>query len=71
MDKKTFGGIFTALITPFKNNRPDLAGIEKLVVEQLKAKINEMTQNEETKKIGIFKLKIFLILMMNKYKNKL
>lgn len=38
--KKNLGGVITALITPFKNNKVDLLMLEKLIKKQIEAKID-------------------------------
>lgn len=43
-----FKGVFTALITPFKENRVDYASLEKLVKQQLSAKIEGFVVNGTT-----------------------
>jgi 4-hydroxy-tetrahydrodipicolinate synthase len=47
-DNNQFKGVFTALITPFKNNKVDFGSLEKLVKQQLAGKIDGFVVNGTT-----------------------
>ncbi len=40
MKKTQFGGVITALITPFKNNKIDYDALERILIDQINAKID-------------------------------
>jgi 4-hydroxy-tetrahydrodipicolinate synthase len=55
MSSSNFRGVFTALITPFKNQKVDYASLEKLVKQQLAGKVEGFVVNGTTAESPVLK----------------